>query len=535
MSSKFRAFIFPFIYICFFGCSLLPNELKVAEEMMETAPDSALMVLKMVSPIQLINPADKALYALLLSQAYDKTDSLITSDSLISIATKYYNAKEPVRAGYAWLYTARCAKNRNNAEVQANALLKAQEFAEMTDCYKLQGLIYCDKADMYQSQKQMDSMIIHNKKGFHAFLKANDTYNAVLTAISVGQGYSSTMQPDSATKYFSTAEKYAQPLNDTLLTATIYKGFGNNAYFQKDYKKALYFFRKAPLTHNDVYDYNKWYLISYIFESMDQLDSAKYYLNKVKPLDFTAINYYSLWLRISEREKNYSKSIYFAKKLIATKDSAYDYKLKNSFAGLEKKYHYENLKVANNNLIIKNKQKGIIILVILLLISILVIILINWRYRNKANQLTIQQELNEKEKALLEKANENNTLLQQQSRMQHILLQNVEQYRSETIKGKAVSGSEKKQTPAIDKIEEEIIIYIDSAYKNLSKRLSAAYPHLTQRDILICCMLLANFDTGMIATLLNVRNESINIHRSRLRKKLMLDNSCNLMEFLRHF
>lgn len=534
MSSKFRAHIFSFICICFVGCSLLPNELKVAEEMMETSPDSALMVLKMLSPIQLINPADKALYALLLSQAYDKTDSVVTSDSLISIATKYYDAKEPVRAGYAWLYTARCAKNRNNAEIQANALLKAQEYAEMTDCYKLQGLIYCDKADMYQSQKQMDSMIIHNKKGFYAFLKANDTYNAVLTAISVGQGYSSTMQPDSATKYFSTAEKYAKPLNDILLTATIYKGFGNNAYYQKNYSQALYFFRKAPLTHNNVYDYNKWYLISYIFEAMNQLDSAKYYLNKVKPLDFTAVNYYSLWLKISEKERNYSKSMYFAKKLITTKDSVYDYKLKNSFAGLEKKYHYENLKVANKSLIIKNKQKGIIILVTLLLISILIIIFINWRLRVNKRQLITQQELNEKEKALLEKANENNTLLQQQSRMQHILLQNVEQYRSETIKGK-IGVTDKKSAPTIDKIEEEIITYIDSAYKNFSKRLGETYPHLTQRDIFICCMLLADFDTGMIATLLNVRNESINIHRSRLRKKLLLDNSSNLIEFLRHF
>ena len=534
MSSKFRAYIFSFICICFVGCSLLPNELKVAEEMMETSPDSALMVLKMLSPIQLINPADKALYALLLSQAYDKTDSLLTSDSLISIATKYYDAKEPVRAGYAWLYAARCAKNRNNAEVQANALLKAQEYAEMTDCYKLQGLIYCDKADMYQSQKQMDSMIIHNKKGFYAFLKANDTYNAVLTAISVGQGYSSTMQPDSATKYFSTAEKYAKPLNDILLTATIYKGFGNNAYYQKNYSQALYFFRKAPLTNNDVYDYNKWYLISYIFEAMNQLDSAKYYLNKVKPLDFTAVNYYSLWLKISEKERNYSKSMYFAKKLITTKDSVYDYKLKNSFAGLEKKYHYENLKVANKSLIIKNKQKGIIILVTLLLVSILIIIFINWKLRVNKRQLITQQELNEKEKALLEKANENNTLLQQQSRMQLILLQSVEQYRSETIKGK-IGVTDKKSAPTIDKIEEEIITYIDSAYKNFSKRVAKAYPHLTQRDIFICCMLLAGFDTGMIATLLNVRNESINIHRSRLRKKLLLDNSSNLMEFLRHF
>ena len=534
MSSKFRAYIFSFICICFVGCSLLPNELKVAEEIMETSPDSALMVLKMLSPIQLINPADKALYALLLSQAYDKTDSVVTSDSLISIATKYYDAKEPVRAGYAWLYTARCAKNRNNAEIQANALLKAQEYAEMTDCYKLQGLIYCDKADMYQSQKQMDSMIIHNKKGFYAFLKANDTYNAVLTAISVGQGYSSTMQPDSATKYFSTAEKYAKPLNDILLTATIYKGFGNNAYYQKNYSQALYFFRKAPLTRNNVYDYNKWYLISYIFEAMNQLDSAKYYLNKVKPLDFTAVNYYSLWLKISEKERNYSKSMYFAKKLITTKDSVYDYKLKNSFAGLEKKYHYENLKVANKSLIIKNKQKGIIILVTLLLVSILIIIFINWKLRVNKRQLITQQELNEKEKALLEKANENNTLLQQQSRMQLILLQSVEQYRSETIKGK-IGVTDKKSAPTIDKIEEEIITYIDSAYKNFSKRVAKAYPHLTQRDIFICCMLLAGFDTGMIATLLNVRNESINIHRSRLRKKLLLDNSSNLMEFLRHF
>ncbi len=502
--------------------------------MMETSPDSALMVLRLVSPIQLINPADKALYALLLSQAYDKTDSVVTSDSLISIATKYYDAKEPVRAGYAWLYAARCAKNRNNAEIQANALLKAQEYAVMTDCYKLQGLIYCDKADMYQSQKQMDSMIIHNKKGFYAFLKANDTYNAVLTAISVGQGYSSTMQPDSAIKYFSTAEKYAQPLNDTLLTATIYKGFGNNAYYQKNYSQALYFFRKAPLTYNNVYDYNKWYLISYIFEAMNQLDSAKYYLNKVKPLDFTAVNYYSLWLRISEKERNYSKSMYFAKKLITTKDSAYDNKLKNSFAGLEKKYHYENLKVANKSLIIKNKQKGIIILVTLLLVSILIIIFINWRLRVNKRQLITQQELNEKEKALLEKANENNALLQQQSRMQHILLQNVEQYRSETSKGK-FNDFDKHSAPTISKIEEEIIIYVDNVYKNISKRLIEAYPHLTQRDIFICCMLLSGFDTGMIATLLNVRNESINIHRSRLRKKLLLDNSSNLMEFLRHF
>ncbi len=534
MTSGFRAYIFPLICLCFFGCSLIPSELKTAEELMETSPDSALKVLEGVRRIQLINPADKALYALLMSQAYDKNDIKIESDSLISIATNYYDKKEPIRAGYAWLYAGRCAHNRGNAEVQADALLKAQEFAEMTDNYKLQGLVYCDKADMYQSQKQMDSVIAYNKKGYQAFVKANDTYNSVLTAISIGYRYSAAQEPDSALAYYSTAEKLAVPLNDIVLTSTIYKGLGNNAFHQKDYQKALYYYHKAPITNIEVYDYNKWYLIGKTFVKINRLDSAKYYLNKVKCPDVMATDCYLLWQKIYEKEQNLPKSLYYAKRIITIRDSVYKHSLKNSFAGLEKKYHYEHLSVENKNLIIKNKQKGIMILVSLLLISIIVIVFLNWRFQTKKHQLIIQQQLNEQKKVLLEKANENNNLLQRQTRMQYVLLQNVEQYRNESSKGK-YNVSRKQTQPSVSKIEEEIIIHIDSIYKNISKRLPEKYPQLTQRDILICCMLLAGFDTGMIATVLDVRYESINMHRSRLRKKLQLENSENLIDFLRDF
>jgi len=95
MISGFRVYIFPLICLCFFGCSLIPGELKTAEELMETSPDSALKVLRGIRRIQLINPADKALYALLMSQAYDKNDIKIESDSLISIAANYYDKKNP--------------------------------------------------------------------------------------------------------------------------------------------------------------------------------------------------------------------------------------------------------------------------------------------------------------------------------------------------------------------------------------------------------------------------------------------------------
>lgn len=250
-----HTYIILLICLCMIGCSLTPNELKRAEKLMKTSPDSALTVLKGVRPTQLINPADKALYALLMSQALDKNAIEVLSDSLISIATNYYNAKEPTRAGYSWLYTSHCARSRGDADVQASSLFKAQEFAQMSDDYKLRALIYCDKADMYQSQGQLDSSVILNKKGLSAFRKANDTYNVALTIYTIGFVYSNMRQNDSALFYFHLAEKLARPLNKIIFSQTIYKGLGNYYFYLKNYKKALYYYQTAPITPNAYFDY----------------------------------------------------------------------------------------------------------------------------------------------------------------------------------------------------------------------------------------------------------------------------------------
>lgn len=131
------------------GCSNVPDKLKTAESLMETAPDSAYHLLQKIKPGQLNTRSDKAFYALLMSQALDKKNIQVESDSLIEIATDYYNDKDPVRAAYAWFYMSRCANNRGNANIHAAALLKAQEYAEQTDNYKLRGLVYGDKGIIY--------------------------------------------------------------------------------------------------------------------------------------------------------------------------------------------------------------------------------------------------------------------------------------------------------------------------------------------------------------------------------------------------
>ncbi len=80
------------------GCSRNPvrQTLDAAEAMMEVHPDSALTLLTKIDG-RVLTGETQARYALLLSQAYDKNSVDITNDSLISIATNYYDTTDDLQ------------------------------------------------------------------------------------------------------------------------------------------------------------------------------------------------------------------------------------------------------------------------------------------------------------------------------------------------------------------------------------------------------------------------------------------------------
>ena len=520
-----------------YGCSGTPDKLKTAESLMQTAPDSSYHILQHIKQGHLISRSDKALYALLMSQAMDKNDIKLESDSLIRIATDYYTGTDPEHAGYAWFYMARCAGNSGNAKIQAEALLKALEYAKMTTNYKLKGLVYAGKGDMYKSQKQTDSSIYYNKFACRLFRKIGDHRNRILCLLNIGGDYLYDENYDSALIYFQLANKIAKNSNDTLIFSTIYRYFGNVYLKMKEYKKAIYYYHFVPLTHIAIYDSNKWFLLANVYVKTGKNDSAEYYLKKVTELGEMTPFYYKLWQNIYEKEGKTKKALYYSKRVAETTDSLYKKKLDVSFAGMEKKYKYNNLQLENKNLIIKDENTNILLLIVLICLSVIVIIGLLWRNRMNNHQLKIQEELVKNEKILVEKEKENIKLLEQQLRMQNILLSNVKQYRDLSIK--RANHSDQKQgaiSPILNlTFHEELIASMDIQYHDISKRLTIRFPDLTDRDILICCFLLADFETGMIATILDVKIESITKHRYRLRSKLGLQNSENLLEYLRGF
>lgn len=78
-------------------------------------------------------------------------------------------------------------------------------------------------------------------------------------------------------------------------------------------------------------------------------------------------------------------------------------------------------------------------------------------------------------------------------------------------------------------------IHFDQVHGDFSRRLKAAYPQLTNQDMKLCAFLKLNMSSKEIANLLNITVRGVELSRYRLRKKLDLDRSQNLTDFILGF
>ena len=79
---------------------------------------------------------------------------------------------------------------------------------------------------------------------------------------------------------------------------------------------------------------------------------------------------------------------------------------------------------------------------------------------------------------------------------------------------------------------EDFKLHFEKVHQGFFERIKGKYPVLTAKDQRLCAYLLLGLSTKDIAGLINITPESAEIGRIRLRKKLELDRSQNLSEFL---
>jgi DNA-binding CsgD family transcriptional regulator len=79
---------------------------------------------------------------------------------------------------------------------------------------------------------------------------------------------------------------------------------------------------------------------------------------------------------------------------------------------------------------------------------------------------------------------------------------------------------------------EQFAIHFDQVHNQFLRNLKEKYPDLTPSDIKISAYIKMNLSSKEIAQLLNISLKGIEIARYRLRKKLNLESSVNLTDFI---
>lgn len=117
---------------------------------MEEYPDSALEILKSISPDDLTDDGSIALYGLLYTQALDKNHLCPTNDSIISLAVDYYRSEGDVlRRVLSNYYQGRARYNAGNNSMAIVSFFKAKELAESNGLDFWAGMACRGISDIY--------------------------------------------------------------------------------------------------------------------------------------------------------------------------------------------------------------------------------------------------------------------------------------------------------------------------------------------------------------------------------------------------
>lgn len=532
--------LFPFICLSLLGCSLLPSEIKIAEKMMESAPDSALNILRQVHTDDHLMPdADKALYGLLLFQALDKNKLTLKPDSAINFSIEYYqNENDKPHLANAYFYKGRMYKNAQHYDEATLLYLKALDNFESKKNYILLGKIYADMGDICSIQ--MDYNVSREKYQLSVdyFNLAGEPIEASYRILDIGRTYRLEKKYKAAQKIFL---KALTKTNDSVFSGVAFQEIGINYYWAKQYDSAQFYLRKSIQFPYESTNYAiRCYQLADLYFDVEQYDSAYLYATialKYPANFFTQRECYRVLANTEYVKGDFKQMAHYMTNFQSCTDSVRKVEIQTKSTVLEG-IHQTSQNAG------KSKQYFQILAWLLPLIVFLsLIILIRLRKRNKGKEQQldlVEEELNLKQTLLSEKQSQLSEkqiqLIEKHSLLKANLISKIEDTRLLYV-------SEYKTATLVRREQMDLELYVSCLYiddwkkfaplmnhtfNNIVSVMETSYPDITHKEIIWSCLFLLNTPTSKILLLLDYKTDSLYKLKQRMVQKMSLNNAKEL-------
>ncbi|MBA9073492.1 tetratricopeptide (TPR) repeat protein/DNA-binding CsgD family transcriptional regulator [Flavobacterium gossypii] len=348
-----------------------------------------------------------------------------------------------------------------------------------------------------------------------------------------------------AKKIYTTALKSTLQMNDPESTVMSYQNLGIVNFKLNQFEEALYYFFKAKSLAtrlNEQYSLvNTYYNLGYFYYNYPQknIDSAKYYLNKAFSLS-SQTNYVGIkkessesLIKIYEGEQNYQLANFYLHQIKDANEKELGKIRDVRINQVEFKYRQ---KLKEEAVLAQQKKKNWMYFAGLSILTLgcVILFLIYKLQKSKLMRSKLEKEL------LLEELDGQKNEINQKSLEilhSHEILDSTHKKLQDLIDGSEFKPElnsiliDLKNSQKILNKEEYEKLFKENQI-DFYKKLISRCPSLTINDLKLSAFLRLNLSTKDISVITGQSQNSINIGRHRLRKKLKIEDQQNLISFL---
>ena len=500
----------------------MPNEIRTAEKVMDSNPDSALQILKKMHPSQSLTDADRALYGIVLFQALDKSSKPLQPDSILNFSIKHYqNSNDKRHLALAYYYKALQYKRIQQFDKATLLYLKSLDLIKTEKNFILLGKIYSDLGDICSFQKDFSESLKKYQESFSNYKKANDTLNVSYKIIDIARMHFFMKEYSTARKYY---KKALTESTDSCLHGQVYQEMGINFYWAKQLDSARYFFSKSLLYPYKGTNYAiRCFNLADLYFDTNQYDSAYKYASKAFKYPNTIFIQRECYRILTNTE--YSRGDF---KQMAKYMSKYQ-NYTDSVRKIENQTKTSILEDLHDTsgTISKSKKFLLILGIIILAISFLsffIVLTLRNRAKRKQQQLEITEEkLSEKQLFL-----KNSLILKIE---ENKLLQAEAYKRANLIERENISKEIFNISLHLNDWE-TFKLLMNRTFNNLITVLQNKSSEINHKEIIWCCLFLLEIPTNDIIILLDCQQRSLYKMKQRLTQKLHLSTTTELEKLL---
>ncbi len=495
-----------------------------ADSLMEIYPDSALSILESISSPQKLPRADRALYALLLTQARHKNYIALGDDSLIKMAVEYYgDKKKSVRAAKAHYYWGATYLEKGYTSFAVDEYLTAIRLMPVRDEFLV--MIYDNLADCYEKDDLYDIAIEAYRQAYQ-ILEGGSQQTYPLRGIAricLLQN-----KKDSALLYYQKALDYALAEQDSSLIGALYHDLAMVYNEKKDYVQADKYVSKAMIMQGDD-AVNVCLSKAQIMLNLNKLDSASYFFSK----NIDQLNIYG-------KAVCYDGMHQIAKKRgewkIATENMdayrvLYDsMQIMNDNEELNRLMDKHQLEEHKRLLSEHTKMLVFTLVSVFFFLMIICVFCFMWNDRKrKKRYIALQRELTQnrvdtmllKEEEISETNKEDldkkrSKLTEQQIQLCISVLKTTNCY----DQLEALEKATPKQLLVMRSLRKEIRSEISSAFVDVMMNLKERYPALTGDDIFYCVLSLLCCSKTVMMELMDATSDALKTRKNRIKNKM---------------